>query len=107
MVVLDRHILWPRGVRRPLETDTPLVVDPDAVSIASGTFQLFEVVAGELGDIANYCRGIQPVQPNFRLPPERFELPDALSPSKASRATVAIAPDHGPIRDKIYGFRQA
>jgi hypothetical protein len=107
MVVLDRHILRPRGGGRPLEADTPLVVDPNAVGIAPGAFQLLEVVSREFGDIAKYCRGIQPVQSNFRLPPEGFELSDALSPSKASRAIVAEAPDHALIGDNIYGFRQA
>lgn len=106
MIILDRHILGTIGACWPFETQAPLVVDPDAVGVAPGSFQFLEVMPWKLGDVPQHGRGIQTVEPDFRLPAKRLELPNPLPPSETRRPSIAIAPDHENKAIAIYGFRQ-
>jgi hypothetical protein len=96
MIILDRHVDGPGRSIGPLETNPPLVVDPDAVVSGPAAFQLLESMPRKIGDVAQTGRGIEPIERPFRLTAERLELFDPLPLAKLRRPTIAIAPDHGP-----------
>jgi hypothetical protein len=94
MIVFDRYIRRSRRLFGPRETDTPLIVDPDAVRSSPIAFQFFEPVPRKIGDIAQAGRGLQAVESLFGLPPESLELLDPLAFGKSFGSSVAVSQDH-------------
>src|SRR5471032_2684612 len=81
-------------LERPLETDAPLVVDPNGMLPLAVGPQGFQTVGVERGKVARRSSGIENAQTLLSLPPKRLPLADLLASRETLRVPVAVTPDH-------------
>lgn len=53
VIVHDLHIRWTRRSVRPLETDSPLIVDPDTVLALAVASEGLEAITGQRGKVSH------------------------------------------------------
>lgn len=73
MVVDDRDV--PRAVFSPTETDSPLIIDSDAVLSTPIAAELLQSVAWRHAQIGQILRAVEHLQLSFSLCLKRTELP--------------------------------
>jgi hypothetical protein len=79
---------------RPFEAEPPLLIDPNAVGIASRALQFLKVMAWKPGEVAQNRRSFQSIKCLLRLPSEAREWTDVLAKSEAPGPAIAVAHDH-------------
>jgi len=97
MVVRDFNGFRAVGARRPLETQPPLPVDPDAVLIFSVTRQSFQAIAGELRQVSQAGCRFQDTQTLFRLVTEALKSCHPLAFGETPSPRVFVIPDQGTV----------
>src|ERR1035441_6056430 len=94
LVIVDYlHVRRSRGAARPLETDPPAVVDPDAVLSFAVAGQRFETIAGQGCEVPNSRGRFQPVELQTRRPLDSGECSQPHSSGKESCALFSVADD--------------
>src|SRR5260370_36132198 len=91
MIVDNLDIDRARRARWPLEADPPLVVDADAVLPRAVAFKRLQPVAGKCSDVGQALRGLQAIEPRFRLPGEAGQLPHTFPGGEAVGSPVPVA----------------
>src|SRR5947209_2056913 len=79
---------------RPLETDTPLIVDADAVLPLPIPLQRFEPVAGQRRQIMKDMRGFEAIEFEPSGPLDARKGFHALAGREVSRSLIAVADVH-------------
>ncbi len=94
MVVDDFNIARAGGPLRPLKTDPPLLVDPDAILSLTVTPQRLQPVSGKAPKrLQMWCR-LKAIQPNFSLSAKALEGRNPVAIRKAARLPIPVALDH-------------
>jgi hypothetical protein len=107
MIVYDLNIARTNRAVSPTKADAPLVVDSNAPLAFAVPFQLFQPMAGEVCDIRQPRRQIEPVQYTLSPTPERFEWLDPFTLRKTPCPCVCVAQDHAGWSTNRYALRQA
>jgi hypothetical protein len=94
MVINNLHVGRTGGAFRPVEADSPLIVDADAVLAFSISSQHFKTVARQHGKISERDGGLQTVQLHARRAFDTGERLDTFADRKIRRPLVPIADDH-------------
>jgi hypothetical protein len=94
MIIRNFYMTGTGGLRRPLETDPPLVVDADAVLPGAVTLQGFEAVARQGTQIAQAYRGGQDFEPFVCLTVNARERWHSLASGELGRSLIPEACDH-------------
>src|SRR6266446_4980468 len=79
---------------RPLKTDSPLIVDADAVLPLPIALQSFEPIAGQRRQIMKDMRRFEAIELEPSGPLDAGECFHALASGEVSRSPVAVANDH-------------
>jgi len=79
---------------RPLKTDAPLIVDPDAVLPFSIALQRFEPIAGQRRQIMEDVRRLEAIELEPSRALDARECFHALARREVSRSLIAVADDH-------------
>jgi hypothetical protein len=93
MIVDDFHIRGAGCSAKPLETHTPLIVDPNAELPLPIAGEGFESIAGQNGEILQSSRRIQAIQFHSRLPFDAEKAVNFYTAGELSCSLVAIAYD--------------
>src|SRR5262245_16601024 len=96
VVVDDLDVGGPEVALHPLETDTPLVIDSDAVLPLSISAQRFEAVTRQRGEISQGHRCLQTVQLQLSGALNSGKRLDPLPLGEFASPLVAVAEDHRP-----------
>lgn len=88
MIIDDFNIYRPQGSLRPLETNPPLVIDPDAVLALAVALERFETVSWQV-QIEQRCRRIELVELHLRLALKASESLAPVSIGELSRLFVS------------------
>src|SRR5262249_23232566 len=96
VVVDDLDVGGAAVALRPLETDTPLVIDPDAVLPLSISAQRLEAVTRQRGEISQGRRCLQTVQLQLGRALDSGARLDPLPVGEFASPLVAVAEDHRP-----------
>src|SRR5437870_1863149 len=96
MIVDDLNVDRTDGTFRPLETDPPLVIDPDAVLTLTVPDQHFEPVAGQDGKVPQRHHCLDTVKLQLRGPFDPRECLDPFASGEFPGPFVPIADDHPP-----------
>ena len=94
MIIDNLDFRWTGVWNRPLETDSPLVVDSDAVLPLAIAGQSFKTIARQGGKVFDRHGRVQPVEFQASLPLDAFECFDTNSGSEIPGALISIAEDH-------------
>jgi len=97
MIIDDLDIHRPGRAVTPLEANSPIVVNTNAMLPSSVSFQRLEPVSGQCSEILQVPSGMQPIQARFRLPRKAGKLSDELTGRETLGSLVSIAEDHGLI----------
>jgi hypothetical protein len=94
MIIDDFNELGAAAV--PLEADTLLIVDPDAVLTATIALQRFEPIARRSAKIAQLARGVEHVKLAARHACNCSKPRHGVAAKKCFRAPISERPDHRP-----------
>lgn len=95
MIVDNLDIDRSRRPLRPPETDPPLIVDTNRKLSVAITFERFEPIARQCGQISEVRGCIEPVETHLGLTREAREFLDAPSSGEPRGGFVSVADDHG------------
>jgi hypothetical protein len=94
-MVIDYFDVGGTGIpARPLETDPPLDVDPDAVLAGAVTLQRFQPIAPERPQLVQPRGCAENFQSPIRLPGKAAELANELAVGKGPGPSIPITQDH-------------
>ena len=79
---------------RPFKTNSPLIVDANAVLALAGALECLEPVAADGSEVFEVRRRFQTVKSDFRLSGKAGEFLDVLASREALGLIVSIADDH-------------
>lgn len=94
MVIDDFNVFGAICSRRPLEADSPLLIDPNAVLAPSVAGQRLKPVAGKAGQVPQTECRFQNSQSLFGLMAEALETGNPFALGKAPSRLIPVVPDH-------------
>src|SRR5882724_6978134 len=94
MIVNNLHVRWSWRAARPLEANSPLVVNANTVLTLAVADQSFEAIARQSGKVPERCGRLQTVELQARGALESRECLDPFPRREAAGPFVAIAKDH-------------
>lgn len=94
MIIDNFDFRWTGIPNRPLKTDSPPVVDSDAVLPFAIACQSFETVARQRSNVLDRHGRIQPVEFQASRPFDALECFDTNSGCEIPGALISIAEDH-------------
>lgn len=98
VIIRDLDVDRFRLLFRPLEADTPLIINPDAVLALSVSAECFEPVPGRIPEVEKLGRSIKPVQCNGTpCPGNALKPAGMLAVGKPLGITVSIRRGHHPM----------
>src|SRR6266704_530279 len=96
MIVNNLHDRWSRRSGRPLEANSPLIINANAVLLLAVAQKGFKAIAGQGGNVSKRCGRFETVKLQARGTLKSRESLDAFAGGEISCPTVPIADNHWP-----------
>ena len=104
MIVNNLDARWSGGSARPLEANSPLIVNANTVLALAVAHQSFKAIAGQNGQVSEGGGRFQTVELQARGALESRESLDAFAGGEISGPTVPIADNHWPNMTRITSY---
>jgi hypothetical protein len=107
MIIDDLNLAWTRLTLRPVKTNAPLIVDPNAELTAALAFQGLQTVAGQGREVSDADCGLQAIE--FQSGPslDSGEGLHAFATGEIPGPLVAVTEYHNFFLRMRYALRQA
>ncbi len=94
VIVNNLDARWTGGSARPLEANSPLIVNANTVLALAVAYQSFKAIAGQNGQVSERCGRLQTVKLQARGALESRESLGAFAGGEVSGPTVPVADNH-------------